>query len=176
MKQSVKILLIALAGVALILNVVVYFLLVDKFIRTKNELVESRAQLSQEQYEKQLLQIELGKTKEQLQKVEAELESTQRELNIVNKKLTGIEKDNLALREEKERLEAKLHSLVELKKAIRQVKLEYHQQKVQEYLARRKQQEEIDARELAQGNRGFLVKDGCSIYQPKVIIEVRPAY
>jgi chromosome segregation ATPase len=153
----------------------VYFLLINRLVRAEKELKETKVRVCQELKEKQLLQNNLNEASEQLQgaqeellKVKTELENTQNELNIVNEKLSGVEKENQALLEEKNRLEAKLHSLKELKEAIRQVKLEDFQQKVE-------QQKEIDAQGVAGGNRGFLIKDGQSQYRPSIKIEVKPA-
>lgn len=79
-----------------------------------------------------------------------------------------------SLEKEKEAIEAKLHSLAELRKSIHQVKIEMHQQRVQEYLARKERQKKIDAQRLANGNRGFLIKERISTFKPKVKIEVNP--
>ncbi|MCX5702192.1 MAG: hypothetical protein NTW64_04350 [Candidatus Omnitrophica bacterium] len=175
MKRSNKVWLIVLSAAIVVFLAWVSFLLINRLLRAERELKETRFRVYQERKENQLLQNELKGTKEQLQgaqeellKVKTELENTQNELNIVNEKLSGVEKENQALIGEKNRLEAKLHSLKELKEAIRQVKLEDYQQKVE-------QQKEIDAQGLAGGNRGFLIKDGQSQYRPSIKIEVKPA-
>jgi chromosome segregation ATPase len=175
MKRSNRIWLIVLLGIVVILGVWLYFSLINSLSMARMELKESRAQAYKETKERQLLQEELKVTKEQLQrnteelqKIITELENTQKELNIVNEKFSGAEKENQALIEEKNRLEAKLHSLKDLKEAIRQVKVEIHEQKV-------KRQREIDAEGLTGGNRGFLLKDGQSQYRPSIKIEVNPA-
>jgi chromosome segregation ATPase len=176
MKRSVRIGLIILLVIVVIFDVREYFLLINKFIKTSQELEETIVQLGLEQKARHLLQGELKATRQQLQKVKAELKGTHRELNNLNNRLSGLEKNNLALLEEKERLEAKLHSLKELKKAIRQIRLEHHQERVQQSLVKKQYQKEIDTQRLTQGNCGYLFKDGHSLYQPKVKIEVNPTY
>ncbi len=175
MKRSTKVWLIILAVVVIIFDVRMYFLLATKLINTEKDLETTMVRLSQEQNEKQQLQGELDITMQQLQKVKAELKGTRRQLKSVNGKLRGLERNNLLLLEEKENLEARLHSLKELKKAIREIKLERRQEKVQKTLVKKQQQKEIDAQKLAQGNCGYLIKDGQSLYPPKVKIEVSPA-
>jgi septal ring factor EnvC (AmiA/AmiB activator) len=176
MKRSTRVWLIILAVVVIIFDVGTYFLLTSKLVKANRELGETKVQLIQEQNEKQLLQGDLVTTKQQLQRVKAELKGTRRELNSVNNKLSGLAKNNLALLEEKEKLEVRLHSLEELKKAIKQVKLEHHRERVQESLIKKQHQKEIDAQKLTQGNCGYLIKNGQSLYPPKVKIEVSPAY
>lgn len=159
-----------------------YFLLIK-------DLEQTRGQLSRERKQKEELQEELSQTQDQLIMVQAELEKTKNELSIVSQKLALAEEDNgkllqakkeledkiTLLAQEKQILEARLHSLKELKAAIRQVRLEIRQEQIKKYLARKKQQEEIDALKLARGNRGYLTKEGKSLYQSKLDIEVIPA-
>lgn len=167
MKRSTKILLIVFLAIVVIFGIRAYVLLATRLVKNNIELEENRVQLKQEQEARQLLELELRAAKDQLQKVIAELKD-------ISSKLSNSEKNNLALLEEKQKLEAKLHSLKELKEAIRQVKAEYRREKAQQYLAKKESQKEIDAQKLAQGNRGFLVRDGQSTHQPKVKIEVEP--
>jgi chromosome segregation ATPase len=174
MKRSFKVWLIILAAVVVIFDIRAYFLLTSKLVRTNRELEETQTRLGQEQKEKQQIQEELEATRGQLKKVKAELKGTQRELKIVNNKLSGAEKNNLLLVEEKERLEAKLGSLKELKKAIKEVKVEYRKQAFQQHIAKKEHQKEADAQKLTQGNHGFLIKNGQLLYPPKVKIEVSP--
>ncbi|MFA5156776.1 MAG: hypothetical protein WC532_05225 [Candidatus Omnitrophota bacterium] len=167
MKRSTKILLIILIVALAAFVARAYVLLAARLVENNIEMQENRAQLKQEQEARQLLELELKATQEQLQKVIAELKT-------VSDKLSSAEKNNQALLQEKKELEAKLHSLKELKKAIRQTKAEYRQEKAQQYRAKKEKQKEIDAQRLAQGNRGFLVRDGQPTHQPKVKIAVEP--
>jgi len=162
--------------VAIIFNIKLYFSLVDKLFKAEGEINESLVKLSQVQIEKRLLQDELKLNNEEIKDVKAEFKNVQKELIAVNNALSGIEKSNLSLQAEKEVLEAKLHSLKELKKAIRQVKVEYHKQNEGKYIAKIEHQKEIDADKLAQGNRGYLVRNGRFVYVRKAKIEVKAVY
>ncbi len=134
-------------------------------------------------------------TKEQLTGVQIqyyriaqELTDYQNQINTLNQKITALEGNNnklskekqdleqklVDLEKEKQLIETKLHSLKELKQAIRQVKIEMHEQEIEQYLVRKAQQEELDAQELAMGNRGFIIKGYQSTYKPKIRIEVKP--
>jgi len=124
----------------------------------------------------------------QYYRIAQELTDYQNQINTLNQKITALEGNNAELSKEKQDLEqklvdlekekqlieARLHSLKGLKQAIRQVKIEMHEQKIKLYLARKAQQEELDAQELAMGNRGFLIKGAQSTYKPKIRIEVKP--
>lgn len=176
MKRRTKIGLIVLVGLVVIFAILVYLSLLNKLAITKEELTESRTLVFQAIRDKQRLRDELKTTRDQLEEVGEELESTRRELSLVHLKLLTTEKDNRVLLQEKDKLEARLHSLEELKKAIRQVRLEAQEEKVRQNLIRKKLQEEVDVRELKAGNRGFFIKDGHPLPQSKtVVIEVKPA-
>jgi len=184
MKRRQTVWLIILVSIFVIFNIGGYVLLTKKLIHTKTELKETRFELYSAIKESQILQDELKLsqdklklTNEELQQVKFNLENTQKELNIVKTRLTKIEECNLVLLEEKEKLDARLHSLKELKAAIREVKLESRQQRLRQCLLKIKTQREIDAQKLTQGNRGYLVKDGQSLYHlTKIKIEVKPVY
>jgi hypothetical protein len=66
-------------------------------------------------------------------------------------------------------------SLEELKAALKNARHLRSMEIRERYAEKKKQQQESDARELAQGNRGYLIKDGRSQYPQKVKIEVTPA-
>jgi len=72
-------------------------------------------------------------------------------------------------------VEARIHSLSELKKAIRQVKIEIRGDRIKQRKEQIRQQEEMDKLETARGNRGFFTKNGEYFYKPKVNVDVRPA-
>lgn len=178
MKRRTKISLIVLVAIAVAINVGGYFLLVNKLLKSKSELKETRAQMIKEIWEKQNIQDELKVRLEQLQNLQAELEDTKNELNLANKRLGSLEKVNLVLLKEKETLQTRLSSLKELKKAIRLVKIQIHQERIARYLASKRMQKEIDAKQLASGNRGYMIKDGRSLSLAwlNFKIEVNPAY
>ena len=167
MKRRNKILLIILTTAIIAFDIWWFFKLTNKLIVTQGQLSVAQSELA-------LSQDELKVARKQLREAKTELEKTQEELAAVNHKLAGAEKNNLALLEEKNRLTLKLHSLNELKEAIRQLKREYDQERVQQYLARKKLQRESDELELAKGNRGFLLKEGQSQHRSKVKIEMYP--
>ena len=177
MKRRNKISLIVLVAIAVAVNIGGYFLLVNKLLKSKNEVKETRTQIIQEILQKQNIQDKLEVRLRQLQDLQAELEGTKDELNIANKRLGSLEKVNLVLLEERETLQTRLTSLKELKRAIRRVKIQIHQEKVVRYRAAKKMQKEIDAQQLASGNRGYMIKDGRSraLTWSKPKIEVTPA-
>jgi cell division protein FtsB len=110
------------------------------------------------------------------------------QVDLLNQKTAVLKADNAKLSKEKQELQekisdlekeeeiikAKLHSIKELKQAIRQVRIEMHEQQVHQLLIRKEQQKALDAQELAIGNRGFITKNRQSTYKPKIRIEVMP--
>jgi len=171
-KAIIKIGLISL--ILLLISVSVW--LAIEFNQKRLDIENLQAGLSLERSLKAAMQKELSSTKDELDKVKTELENTQKQLNEVNKKFAVAEGNNAKLTEEKKALEARLHSLKELKQAIRQVKQEMWQERYQQLLAKKEMQKQIDAYKLAKGNRGFLLKDSKPTYKPTVKIEVRPGY
>lgn len=161
---------------------VTFFVLARKLIETRAELKRSHEQIAQQIREKFEIENELKGTQSKLARTEFDLRHSRHKLGFVDKKLRLVKNDNAELRrvkfslkeriflleKEKEVMEARLHDLNELKKAIYEVKREIRQQKIA-------RQKDLDARELELGNRGFIVKDGKPFTPPKVKIEVRPA-
>jgi len=91
---------------------------------------------------------------------------TQKDLEDVNAKFSVLKAENRALIDSRKRIYAenekfklKLSSILELKKAIRELKSRKHK----------------DPSLEIEGNRGFLIKDGQSTALEKVRIEVIPA-
>lgn len=152
-----------------------YFWHAKMVSRTEEELKESRALVFKGLKEKQELDAKLTEAKKQIQQLKAELEKTLKELDSVNAKLRVAGQENVLLQQEKQRLESRLRSLTELRKAIRQLKIEINQQYMEQLLLRKKRQKEIDAAESASGNRGYLFREGRSTHKPRVVIEVNPA-
>jgi chromosome segregation ATPase len=176
MKDNLKFTLLAI-GI-----IVIFFIMGREIIETRAKLKDNRILIAQQREEKAWLQSELGATKKNLINTSIKLKACQGKLYFVNKKISllrgrntelamakkGLENRIGALQEEKRTMEARLHSLRELKKAIREVKLEIREERV-------RQQKETDKWETASGNRGFFTKDGECFYKPKVIVDVRPA-
>lgn len=176
MKDSLKFTLLVI-GIFL-----TFFVMGREIVETRSRLRKTQEQIAQEQKEKTWLQDELKDTRVELNKTERDLKTARDKLEFVNRKIIALRVNNSALNSAKQELEqkvafleqekrifeARLHSLSELKKAIRQVKQDIRKNKIA-------RQKELDKWETAQGNRGFLTKDGEPFSKPKVNIEVRPA-
>jgi predicted nuclease with TOPRIM domain len=184
MKKSVR---IALIIIALAVAVILIFGL-RVVIKDRQKIKGLQVQYLNEVKDKEMLKKDKEILKAELESKNNQLELTTGELNSVKQKLALSEDDNSRLMSKKQELdqriakleddlkaiEAKLHSLPELRKFVRQVKVEIHEEKVQEALAHKKIQEEIDIRKLATGNRGFIIKDRVPTYKSSMRIEVSP--
>lgn len=154
----------------------------DRVTEVNRALDEVQGALAQERKEKEELHGKLRETQEKLVKTEESLQEARNNLRSVTKKMTILGNNNLELKQakneiekklsllnqEKQAIEARLHSLSELKKATHEVKIEIRQKKIETF-------KENDSKKLAEGNRGFLVRDKKVYFKPKVNIEVRPA-
>jgi len=114
--------------------------------------------------------------KKLLDKVSADLESSRIQLKELNEKISYLENANAELLREKEALEGKAglrrgkaqkqfidikeSTIDEFKKLICQIKIKIQEQKIQQALAKKQLLEELDAKKLELGNRGFIVKEG----------------
>jgi chromosome segregation ATPase len=134
------------------------------------------AQLSGQNVE---LKENLKNSEENLSKLESELIATRRKVQELDKQLASLRetKEYLTLTlaqtsQEKESLLARMNSVVELKKAIRDLKRKMRKPKPETQAPVRKAVEHQDAEVL--GNQGFLVKDGKSTYPQRVRIDVQP--
>lgn len=183
MKDNSKFILLVIGIIA------VFFIMGREIVETRAKLKKTQDQIAQEKKEKIWLRDELKVTKNDLARTGKDLRACQGRLDFVNRKIfvmrsangtlikvkQGLEYKIGLLREEKEVMEAKLHSLNELKKAIRQVKIEMKDDRIRQHEERIKQQRESDKWETALGNRGFLTKDGEYFCKPKINVDVRPA-
>lgn len=181
MKPKTRDLLLILIILVLAAFVLRFWYTAKELMSTSKQLKDSQTQLISEKQAKGMLQSQLEQMDEELADVNGQLEQVKQQLGVAqnnNAQLLAakneLEQKVATLQQEKQDIEAKLHSLRELKKFIRQVRIELHNHRVQEYLARKQRQREIDVQELAKGNRGFLLKSGKSTYIPTVKIEVRP--
>lgn len=159
-----------------------FFVLARQLVEARSDLKKTREEAIKVKMEKAGLRSELIETQDKLSKAEKSLMDVQQELVFLGRKAGVIKRDNSELRksklelerkvalltQEKQIIEARLHSLRELKKAIREVRAEESDKKIA-------LQREIDARELALGNRGFMIKDGRVCGRPEIKIEVMPA-
>lgn len=133
----------------------------------------------------------LEDTNQRLKTTIIQLETANRELSLAKtqlEKLNILETENANLTQIKQELERKianlenerqvtenrLHSLTELRKLVRRVKVEIHEQNIQRNLAKKQQQTETDAQKTLMGNRGFIIKNCKSTYKDTVRIEVKP--
>ena len=169
--------------------ITVFFVMGRAIIETRSMLRKTQDQIVQEKKEKAWLQDELKITRGELVKTDRNLRTANSKLSFVNKKIMVLKDNNFSLiktksdiehkiallTEEKRSIEARFHSLTDLKKAIRHVKLEIRGDKIMQRQERIRQQKETDKWETASGNRGFFTKNGDPFYKPKVNVDVRPA-
>ena len=162
--------------------------------------IQSKITREKKQYKLQIdgLSADIESTNKQLESTNQKLETTAQQLETANKELalakTRLEKLNLIevensnllltkqtleqkiadLENESRENEAKLHSLPHLRKLVRQVKMEIHEQNIKFNFEKHRQQKEIDTQKTLAGNRGFIIKNNKSTYKNTVIIEVKP--
>ncbi len=151
--------------------------LVSQFMAEK----ELNQQLAKE---KEGLSKELKSLSQQFRKAEAELSQAKDGLSSIQTKMNLLKKENIYLsqlkasfdekmqeaKNEKEGLQAKLNSIDELKKAIRDFKEKMRQERIFSRKTNKPfRQIEID------GNKGYIVWRGQSTIKVKVKIEVIPA-
>jgi chromosome segregation ATPase len=129
------------------------------------------------------LKDSLRASEEKLAKLDADFTQARKGIAELNSQISALKAENAALRDqgeklklelsqfsqEKDALEARLNSIAELKKAIR--KLKKQMRKVSIEIKQKTQGHE----RIVGGNRGYLIKDGQTIYPAKVKIEVIPA-
>ncbi len=121
-----------------------------------------------QQLETTAKQLELAKTQlEKLNVLEADNANLTRIKQELEQEIAVLENERLAI-------EVKLHSLTELRKLVREVKTEIHEQNIQRHLVKKQQQKEIDAQEKALGNQGFIIKNRKNTYKTTIKIEVKP--
>lgn len=135
-----------------------------------------QATMERVEQERAQLSDELDKARQTLKGQADDLSSLQTRLAQAEKELQQLWREYAQLREtnadlgqqlgmtleEKQALEAKLSSLKELRSAIRDVKRKIAQERWEAWLSRIRNQRVIDQQKLAQGNKGYLVRDGAS--------------
>jgi len=139
-----------------------------------SDLENEKDELAQELEKRGLVDVFLGLAKEKVSEVDQRLieaKETIIQLQLSMAELKG-EKEKLnveakRLRDEKAWLEKRFHSVRELKQAIRAIKREM-------YLVKSDMSKRIEMLSAADGNCGYLVKDGKSTYKRKVKISVIP--
>ena len=106
------------------------------------------------------LQNELQQVKDQLDQHIAELTSLQQSHEQLRQRDASLSAQLSSVMAEKAQFEAKLSSIQELRLAIREVQRKIWSERWAAWRARAQTQREEDVRELAAGNRGYLVRDG----------------
>lgn len=174
-------LLISFLVIVIILGSWQFWVMFKDFEKAREQLKNAQFQIAQVNQEKEKLKSQLDKITVELAAAYSQLQNQLKKianLETVNTELIRVklelEQKVVNLEREKQIAEAKLHSLENLKIAIRQVKKELHEQKAQQYLAKKQRQKEIDTQKLEVGNHGFLVRYGKSTYKPIIRIEVKP--
>lgn len=138
--------------------------------------IEKDKQLQQKLTQQNLnLKEYLKAGKERLGKLFKAYNGVEKVVGQLNSQFSLLKAENTALLGEKERitkenesLSAKLSSVLELKKAIRELKKQA--QKVGIRIIKK-----TDAVKTLKGNQGYVIKDGKPVAPTKVIIEVVPA-
>jgi len=177
------ILVIALLSGIIIFTVYKYVAALKEKAELQNNLNQARQQITLLEIEKQnlLQQIEkdkltqqaltaentqlkedLNKAKEQVAGLEASLKEARSAVDELNAQISGLKTENENIgqqlaqaSQENEEFKMRLGSIIELKKAIRELKKQRHQKK-------------------AEGNSGFVIKDGLPTQAAKIKIEVSP--
>ena len=176
------VLLVLALGVA-ILSVVRYRKLEREKQVVQNLLDETSKALYQSEEDKTKLNAELATTSAQLatanqniDQLHGELSQTQAQLGQMETQLTALqqrqqalERSNAALtgqvaglQQDKTALETRLNSMDELRKAMKDVKLRMHKERVQARLAEIEAFKQADQERLRNGNRGYFVKNGVA--------------
>lgn len=157
----------------------------DKYDLMKSLNQAKRQVAALEELQKALTQenVTLKEEAQRLAELEADLQYAQKTITRLTEQMALSSAENTAIREEKDilalelsqvsqerdMLKMRLKSLPELKKAIKEVKLQIRN-------ARLMMKEIARKRRFVEGNRGYLIKDGKSTYpSAKIKIEVMPA-
>ena len=148
------------------------------------ELEQERATLSHElDQARQVVEsqaADLGVLHNELTGLQARLRDAEQEITRLQTEHLQLEASNTSLRDhlelttaEKQALEVRLSSIKELKLAIRSVKQKLRRERWESWLAYVHVRREEDQRELARGNRGFVVRDGAPTIGSSSKLQVR---
>ncbi|MFA5275982.1 MAG: hypothetical protein WC417_03710 [Candidatus Omnitrophota bacterium] len=187
--------IVLLTGIA-IFSAYKYVITLKEKYTLMSELAEKKIELNALENEKQKLLVVLEKEKSASQKLaqeKAELKDNlkasrkrlsklfsnfaqgEKAVDSLNTQVSLLKKENAALGEEKnklisdyEALNMKLNSIIELKKAISELKKQARRVGIQMI-------EQSQSEKTFEGNQGYLVKEGKPTMPKKVKIEVTPA-
>lgn len=133
---------------------------------------ELQKQLSEEN---KGLKEDLYATEDKLIKASDDFNQAQKSLEELNLELSLLkdERDRMMIQlsevsQEKDVLKAKVSSVAELKKAIRELKIQMRS-------VPHEIKKKARAYTITEGNRGFMIKNGVPTYTPKIKIKVEPA-
>ena len=138
-----------------------------------HELTEVRDALGVQNNDLASLQAELSRLQTNLQHTEQEVTQLRLEQTGLRQANEGLSQQVESLKQEKLALETKLSSLNDLKLAIREVKRKLWSQRWQLWLAHVQARREDDQHKLAQGNQGFVVRNGIPTLGAVTKLQVR---
>ena len=110
----------------------------------------------------QNIQHELKSVQQRLNETMIEIASLQREHEMMRQENAALTTELDSTKTEKQRLEAKLSSLKELRLAMRDVTRKMRTERWLAWRANVERMKDEDRERLASGNRGYLVRDGAS--------------
>lgn len=153
-----------------------------QLVKLRSDLNNLAAELEAQKMINQEIHNENQGLQSNIAQFQQDLATTNEQLQLLTSSLLSMNRENAELKEDKhllaQQLEsvlqdhrnllAKTSSLKELKDMISQVKQQIMDNKA--FLLKK-----LDEKRLAEGNKGFVVKDGKETHQPKVLIEVIPA-
>jgi len=119
------------------------------------------------------LQQELLHVQERLNGAMSELTALQQEHEQLRQRNASLTTQVGSLAQEKQQLEVKLSSIAALRQAIQDVKQQMHDERWAAWRARVEAQKAEDARLLAEGNRGLVVRAGESTVGAATKLHVR---
>lgn len=131
-----------------------------------HELDETRSIAEDQSTELDHLQARLSQAEQEVRRLEFEQKGF-RQANA------GLLQQLASVSQEKQLLEEKLHSIRELRLAIRNVNQQLWAKRRQQWLAKVDAQRAEDERRLAGGNRGYLVRDGVTTLRSATKLQVR---
>lgn len=116
---------------------------------------------------------DLSRMQQELARLQTTLQQAELELVQLRTATAQWQEANAQLTEEKAMLEAKLSSINTLKIAIRDLRHQMWRERWQAWVARLQQQRAASQTVLAQGNRGFVVRNGVSTLGAVTKLQVR---
>ena len=139
----------------------------------KQELEGVRGQAASATEEVQALRTELARLQQNLDDTSAQLASAQQERQTLQQENTTLASQLDAVTEEKQQLEARLSNIKELRLAIRTVRDKMAERRWAAWQAHIAAQRTEDERLLAEGNRGYIVRDGVTTLGVATHLQVR---